>query len=347
VNMVYYIRRATAREGRFPLGQRRSFAAFPRRGHDLRGIGGRPGAIIAGHDRFPGEVRAVRYFARDLVLFRTESGVARVLDAFCPHLGAHLGGGRVSAEHIVCPFHAWEWDGGGRCAAVPYAKRIPPGARIGAWPVVEHSGVVFAWHDATGRPPRFEVPPHPELADPDWVPVERHEFHIDTCVQEILENAHDPAHFRAVHGVEAVPASASSYDGPRHVAENRGELKTPRGKVETIISGASHGMGVGHLRTRGLADMAQLLLQTPIDAEHVHARWQFAVPKREDGTPSPVGVAFAREFVRQFRQGIPIWERKAYLPHPTLCDGDGDIARFRRWTTRFYPAADGDARGAS
>ena len=285
-----------------------------------------------------GGVRSLRYFARDLVLFRSEEGTAHVLDAFCPHLGAHLGGGRVEGDTLVCPFHAWRWDGTGACRQIPYAKRIPPNARMRAWPVVEHSGAVFVWHDASGGAPGFELPPHPELGDPSWVPVERHEFSIDTCAQEVAENAHDPAHFSAVHGVPAIPASLSEFEGPRLLSENRGKLETPRGPVETSIRATSHGLGVGHLRTRGLADMAQLLLQTPIDEEHLHVRWQFAVPRAADGSPQPLGVAFAREFVRQFGQDIPIWQSKRYLERPVLCDGDGAIAGFRRWAAQFYGA---------
>lgn len=288
-----------------------------------------------------GAVRSLRYFARDLVLFRVEDGAAHVLDAHCPHLGAHLGGGRVEGATVVCPFHGWRWDGAGRCTGIPYTDRIPPKARMRAWPIVEHSGSIFAWHDPAGGAPGFEVPPHPELSDPEWLPVERHEFTIATCIQEIAENAHDPAHFSAVHGVPALPENAAHFDGPRQISENRGKFVTPRGPVETSIRGTSYGLGVGHLRTRGLADMAQLLLQTPIDAEHVHVRWQFAVPKSADGAPTPVGVAFAREFVRQFQQDIPIWESKRYLDRPVLCQGDGSIAQFRRWASQFY----GDAEG--
>jgi nitrite reductase/ring-hydroxylating ferredoxin subunit len=283
-----------------------------------------------------GAVRALRYFARDLVLFRSEDGAAHVLDAHCPHLGAHLGAGRVDGDALVCPFHGWRWHGDGRCGGVPYAKRVPPKARIGSWPVVEHSGAVLVWHGAAGRAPAFEVPPHPELADPAWMPVERHEFTIATCIQEIGENAHDPAHFAFVHGVPSLPENEARFDGPRQISANRGKLTTPRGPVETSIEGTSYGLGVGHLRTRGLADMAQLLLQTPIDAEHVHVRWQFAVPRSPDGAPRPVGVAFTREFVRQFHQDIPIWEAKQFLAQPMLCDGDGPIAPYRRWAQQFY-----------
>ena len=66
-----------------------------------------------------GGVMPLRYFGRDLVLFRTETGEARVLDAFCPHLGAHLGhGGKVCGQSIRCPFHAWEFNGAGQCLSL-------------------------------------------------------------------------------------------------------------------------------------------------------------------------------------------------------------------------------------
>jgi phenylpropionate dioxygenase-like ring-hydroxylating dioxygenase large terminal subunit len=42
-------------------------------------------------DLRPGELRPIHVFGRQLVLFRTASGQAVVSDAFCPHLGAHLG----------------------------------------------------------------------------------------------------------------------------------------------------------------------------------------------------------------------------------------------------------------
>src|SRR3989338_7788419 len=46
-----------------------------------------------------GAVKTVRAFARDLVVFRGEDGKAAVVDAFCPHLGAHLGiGGKVVGQ---------------------------------------------------------------------------------------------------------------------------------------------------------------------------------------------------------------------------------------------------------
>jgi len=59
----------------------------------------------------------------NLVIFRTEEGRACVMDAYCPHLGAHLGfGGRVVGDCIECPFHGWKFDGrDGHCSSIPYS----------------------------------------------------------------------------------------------------------------------------------------------------------------------------------------------------------------------------------
>ena len=79
----------------------------------------------------PGEVKPLHYFGENLVLFRTESGVPAVLDAYCPHLGAHLGhGGKVQQESVACPFHGWRFNPAGECVEVPYAKKNAPQGRL-------------------------------------------------------------------------------------------------------------------------------------------------------------------------------------------------------------------------
>ena len=42
------------------------------------------------------EPMSLNYFDKHMVLWRDAGGVARCIDAYCPHLGAHLGiGGKV------------------------------------------------------------------------------------------------------------------------------------------------------------------------------------------------------------------------------------------------------------
>ena len=48
-------------------------------------------AVATSAEIAPGDVSSCHYFDRDLVIYRTRSGVLSVIDAFNPHLGAHLG----------------------------------------------------------------------------------------------------------------------------------------------------------------------------------------------------------------------------------------------------------------
>ena len=53
-------------------------------------------------DLAPGEVTALRYWSRDLVLWRSMDGAFHLQDAYCAHLGAHIGiGGKVDAQPVL------------------------------------------------------------------------------------------------------------------------------------------------------------------------------------------------------------------------------------------------------
>ena len=119
------------------------------------------------------EVKPLYFFARDLVLYRAESGRPVLLDAFCPHLGAHLGhGGEVHGESIACPFHGWQFDGDGMCTSVPYAKNMPAKIQdkpcIDGYPIREINGTIFAWYHPRKSAPVFEVDEVPYLNNSDW-----------------------------------------------------------------------------------------------------------------------------------------------------------------------------------
>ena len=68
-------------------------------------------AIAAYHSETPALGDAYRV----LVMARWQNGDVRVMDAYCPHLGADIGvGGRVEGNCLVCPFHGWGCDGSWR-----------------------------------------------------------------------------------------------------------------------------------------------------------------------------------------------------------------------------------------
>ena len=299
----------------------------------------------------PGDVVPLTYFGEELVLFRDEAGVAHVLEAYCPHLGAHLGyGGVVEDNCIRCPFHAWRFDGDGRCVEVPYAEKIPPLARLDAWPVFEANGLVMVYHHMQRRAPTWTPPVLPEYTSDSWTDYTRRRWKIRTHNQEMAENGVDSAHFKYVHGTPEQPQTRAQIDGHIFRVRSPVQYTTPQGAIEGQIATESYAFGFSTVRFTGIVETLLVSSVTPIDGEYVDVRFSFKTKKiGNDAVTSNVGAAFIAEIERQLGQDIPIWEHKTMKMRPVLCDGDGPIGLFRRWAKQFYLAEPdaGDGSGAA
>jgi phenylpropionate dioxygenase-like ring-hydroxylating dioxygenase large terminal subunit len=276
---------------------------------------------------------------RDLVAWRDGDGVARVHDAVCPHLGAHLGvGGRVEQGCIRCPFHGWRFASDGTCTEIPYSDRVNRKARLQSYPTVERHGLVFAWYHPAGAPPQWELPEVPELDREGWTDATRSEFVIASIPQEMGENSVDPAHFRYVHGTSMV-AVIDDYvtDGPRANMCSTQGMVTRTANVMGRIDVETHGPGFSITRFAGIVDAVLLATTTPIDTERTRLRFHFTFPE----AAGALGALFVAEVNKQVGQDIPIWEHKRYLAVPALADTDGPIMRFRSWYRQFYVNPDG------
>jgi 3-ketosteroid 9alpha-monooxygenase subunit A len=295
---------------------------------------------VAYSDELPKSgVLPLKYFGRDLVMYRGEDGTPYVLDAHCPHLGAHLGyGGKVEGNCIKCPFHAWQFDGGGKCTSVPYSDKPPPAkAKIRNWHVREVNGLIVVWHHMQGEGPTWEIPAVEEFGSPEWTPYDKLRWKIKTHNQEMAENAVDAAHFHYVHGTVEKPKSEAFTDGHvlRVISETK--MRTPMGKVTGSVESLSYGFGYAATRFKGIVETLLIAGTTPIDDEYVDVRFSFMVRKAIDkDVTSTVGKAFMAEIERQLGQDIPIWENKVYVNPPLIVDGDGPIGIFRRWVKQFY-----------
>jgi phenylpropionate dioxygenase-like ring-hydroxylating dioxygenase large terminal subunit len=284
---------------------------------------------------------AHRAFGRDLVLWRDEHGVAHVHDAFCPHLGAHLGhGGRVAGDELVCPFHGWKFDADGRNTCIPYSERTNGKARLRVYPVVERNGLVMAWYHPDDVAPQWEIPVVEEFA-PDhaeFAPAVCRYFTIDTAWQEMAENGVDAAHFRYVHGTAEVPVlERYEPDGVESHMRSRQFFVTPRGSVEGRIDTDAWGPGFSVVRFSGIVDTVLLGCATPIDEDHCEMRFTFTVRRfADERATTSVGEAAINEISRQLLEDKPIWEHKVFIDRPALADTDGPFLQFRQWAAQFY-----------
>jgi len=287
-----------------------------------------------------GDVKPLEYFGKHLVLFRTESGAPKILDAHCPHMGAHLGyGGEVLGENVKCPFHAWEFDGSGKCVNVPYADKIPPKAKVDCWPVAERNGMIFVWHDPNKGEPEYEIPVVEQFGQEKWTAWNHSILEIKTHPSAIVENVADTAHFIPIHRTH-VDSFENVYDGHTAKQVNSGVAYPVGGGKDSYSIDATY-YGPGYQLSFMHANLEGILVNahTPIDEDRLHLRFGVMIEQRDDEKTKTYADAFVTNMRDGFLEDVRIWETKRFLAQPSLCDGDGPIMKLRKWYRQFYQQA--------
>ena len=107
-------------------------------------------------------IKAVQLLGQHLVLFKDAVGGWGLLDRDCAHRGADLSFGRLEPATqgggLRCPFHGWKFAPDGRCLdtpAEPAGSKLCDRIKQRSYPVIEQSGVLFAWlgDEDTASPP--------------------------------------------------------------------------------------------------------------------------------------------------------------------------------------------------
>ena len=234
-------------------------------------------------------VKAVRLFGEDFVLFRDQAGRYGLMDRDCPHRGADLSYGRIEDGGLRCAFHGWLFDAGGQCLqtpAEPEDSKLRLRIRQRAFPVVEKSGVLFAW-PGKGAPPAF----------PDFdcfIAPASHTFafkgHLECNWLQALEVGIDPAHASYLHRFFEDEDTSASYgkqfrgasaDSGMPITRLLREFERPEIKVEKT----DYGMRLIALRKLSEVDthvrvtnlMFPQAFVIPMSAEMTISQWHVPV----------------------------------------------------------------------
>lgn len=294
--------------------------------------------IAFSEEILPGQILSRHILGQDWVLFRGQTGNLTVAAAYCPHLGAHLGDGAVIDDQIRCPYHHWQFDANGRCSAIPYGTKKPERARLETLPVKEINGFVFVWFHPGGIGPHWQIPSHPVVDDPDYYFVDRRSRMFRAHPQDIAENGADFAHFTAVHGWDQVSLVFTPEGSSYRVGYDTSEVDTGYGERGAVgVDSLTVGPGYTYTHYTGPQDWLMMTCHTPVDAGMLYMQHLYYA--RRD-IPRPQAMALLEAVDGEWLADIRIWQSKCYREIPVLNDGDGPIARFRRWYAQFYPDAE-------
>lgn len=305
----------------------------------------------------PGDVKPLRYFGRDLVLYRGRGGDFHLLNAYCPHMGAHLGhGGRVRGESIVCPYHAWMWGPDGKNLAVPSEGKPTDRCSIKSWEITVANGIVWTWFDELGREPFMDRP----TDQPGVAEGRRHDVYpncskvwrnVRMRPQYVPENNVDIEHIRVVHGAKGpLETIEMNVEGPcvriiNRIVYGYGKKSTrltPEGPISVDVVAELWGLGFQYTFFPQPDEAISIQAQTPVDHEHCDMFQTVLVYCEEgvkrDNEPTGIPAVRVQEQLVQIERDIPIWENMTYLQNAALTEAEERIMLpLREWAKGFYP----------
>lgn len=145
--------------------------------------------------------------------------------------------------------------------------------------------------------------------------------------------------------MEAVPEGETTVNGHqritiadgqrKYVHPQTGEEMIVRSRVESLQNGAGQKLA----RFSGVVELVAMTLVTPIENDLCEVRMAFSHKKMPEDAPMFKAVQSTIDLIRGqtgIEGDIPMWNRKIFRKNPILCDGDGQIMRYRKYFSQFY-----------
>jgi vanillate O-demethylase monooxygenase subunit len=161
-------------------------------------------------------------WSKDYVIWRTPDNKYHALEDVCPHKGSALSIGTIQNDHIVCPYHGYEFNNNGNLTVVPgICFNSSPQYNIAKFSVVEKHGWIYL---NTYEIPSFITEDNlselnknifiePEATDKSMSTVLISQT-FNTYPRVVSENSLDVMHIAFVHTFGNTKKPAPSYENP-------------------------------------------------------------------------------------------------------------------------------------
>lgn len=306
--------------------------------------------VVAEADEINAGPIGVRFFGKDMIIFRGESGKPVMLDAYCKHMGTHLAksnsamivrnGMQIEGNAIRCPYHGWRYNEKGEVDDIPYHDGpCPKSAAIGAYHVVENMGCIMMWHDEEGGEPDYPAPKLPEWDHPQWIHwTLDHLGELPVHPQEILDNMSDIRHLGPTHGAPCQYFENQAIDH-MYVQRQGGPMQLYGG---VMLFTSTWYTGPGVLLSKqvwGETTSYEFIANTPVD-DGVSKCWHGCLVKAASSEITDADREMARMTqagaLEAFATDFQIWQHKVPATKIMALKTDGPFAKGRKWYSQFY-----------
>jgi len=269
-----------------------------------------------------------RTFLNDpVVLYRKEDGTPVALEDRCCHRHLPLSKGRLESDKLRCGYHGLLFESSGVCVEIPGQAKIPPQARVRAYPLKEKYGWIWIWMGEPAKADAGLIPNWWWTDHPEWAFSKPEPIQVQCNYQLISDNVLDVTHLAYVHAGSIGASSITEFPATtereeRLVRLTRWIIDRPppplyrdaghfKGNVDRwqIVEHVPPCFSVnfaGCKDATGRIDLMALSAPTPETERSTHYFFGFV---RNFGLNDPqIERVFAVDFVKVFNEDIPILE---------------------------------------
>ena len=150
----------------------------------------------------------VRILGEDLVIFKTTENKIGLIHKYCTHRRASLVYGKTESRGIRCCYHGWLFSPDGEILETPgedpeskQAKIVREKFKLGAYPVKEFNGIIFAYMGPPEKIPKF---PHYDAYEIPYDKRSPYKISYKCNWIQVLDAIMDPVHTSFLHGQSSV-----------------------------------------------------------------------------------------------------------------------------------------------
>lgn len=291
-----------------------------------------------------GAIFSTEFLGGKIIVIRDAAGKAKVLSAYCLHMGADLSGGSIVDGNVRCPFHHWQYNSDGKCVKTGIGDPAPAKAQLFQFPTEERCGVVFAFN---GDAPLYPLPnPFGQYSEGELLCVVKKDprgpWPVDPWV--VRANTPDWQHFTFVHHMNwsgaqgPAPGTFRWNDYTINMDTTVIMDDSARSELEyhVQITGTSLWHQQGMLNGRWHMSMSALGLPKPGWCDHYFA----CAVLKGDGSPAAERDARAslegllRMFETMLDEDDALLRGLRYKPG-LLTKADAEVAKYLQYIRRF------------
>ena len=146
----------------------------------------------------------IRILGEDLVIFKTTKNKIGLVHKHCTHRRASLVFGKTESKGIRCCYHGWLFSTDGEILETPgedpeskQAELVKDKFKLGAYPIKEFNGIVFAFLGPPEKIPEF---PHYDSYETHYDKRSPYKIKYNCNWIQVLDAIMDPVHTSFLHG---------------------------------------------------------------------------------------------------------------------------------------------------